>query len=80
MKVTDNSADDPVQGYMHDVTYCLEIPMVVKREKAEDDDDLGDCRGNTDHQDDCRCSESQEQKKKHHRCLHRRVQVLNHRS
>ena len=40
MKVTDNSADDPVQGYMRDVTYCLEIPMVVKREKAEDDDNL----------------------------------------
>ena len=40
MKVMDNSADDPVQGYVHDVTYCLEIPMVVKQEKAEDDDDL----------------------------------------
>ena len=40
MKVTENSADDPVQGYMCDVTYCLEIPMVVKWEKAEDDDDL----------------------------------------
>ena len=40
MKVRDNSADDPVQGYVHDVTYCLEIPMVVKREKADEDDDL----------------------------------------
>ena len=40
MKVTDNSAEDPVQGYICDVTYCLEIPMVVKWEKAEDDDDL----------------------------------------
>ena len=40
MKVTDNSADDPVQDYVCDVTYCLEIPMVVKWEKAEDDDDL----------------------------------------
>ena len=40
MKVMDNSADDPVQGYMRDVTYCLEIPMVVKWEKAEDDDNL----------------------------------------
>ena len=40
MKVTDNSADDPVQGYVCDVAYCLEIPMVVKQEKAEEDDDL----------------------------------------
>ena len=40
MKVTDNSADDPVQGYVCDVTYCLEIPMVVKWEKADEDDDL----------------------------------------
>ena len=40
MKVRDNSADDPVQGYVCDVTYCLEIPMVVKREKADEDDDL----------------------------------------
>ena len=40
MKVTHNSADDPVQGYVCDVTYCLKIPMVVKREKAEEDDDL----------------------------------------
>ena len=40
MKVTDNSADDPVQGYMRDVTYCFEIPMVVKWEKADEDDDL----------------------------------------
>ena len=29
-----------LQGYMHDVTYCLEIPMVVKWEMAEEDDDL----------------------------------------
>ena len=40
MKVTDNSAHDPVQGYVRDVTYRLEIPMVVKQEKAEEDDDL----------------------------------------
>ena len=40
MKVMDNSADDPVQGYMREVTYCLEIPMVVKWEKAEDDNNL----------------------------------------
>ena len=40
MKVMGNSADDPVQGYVRDVTYCLEIPMVVKREKADKDDDL----------------------------------------
>ena len=40
MKVRDNSADDPVQGYVCDVTYCLEIPMVVKWEKADEDDDL----------------------------------------
>ena len=63
MKVTDNSADDPVQGYVHDVTYCLEIPMVVKREKAEDDDDLEIVEGNAGHQDDCRCSESQDRRK-----------------
>ena len=29
MKVMDNSADDPVQGYVRDVTYILDIPMVV---------------------------------------------------
>ena len=40
MKVTDNSADDPVQGYVHDVTYCLMMPMVVKREKVDEEDDL----------------------------------------
>ena len=34
MKVMDNCADDPAQGYVHDVTYCLMIPMVVKWEKA----------------------------------------------
>ena len=40
MKVTDNSADDPVQGYVCDVTYSLDIPMVVKWEKADEEDDL----------------------------------------
>ena len=40
MKVTDNSADDPVQGYVGDVTYCLMMPMVVKREKVDEEDDL----------------------------------------
>ena len=40
MKVMDNCADDPVQGYMHDVTYSLDIPVVVKQEKADEDDDL----------------------------------------
>ena len=40
MKVMDNSADDPVQGYVHDVTYSLDIPMVVKWEKADEEDDL----------------------------------------
>ena len=40
MKVMDNSADDPVQGYVCDVTYCLMIPMVVKREKVDKEDDL----------------------------------------
>ena len=38
MKVMDNSADDPVQGYVCDVTYCLMIPMVVKREKVDEED------------------------------------------
>ena len=38
MKVRVNSADDPVQGYVHDVTYSLEIPMVVKQEKADEDE------------------------------------------
>ena len=40
IKVMDNSADDPVQGYVCDVTYCLEIPMVGKQEQADEDDDL----------------------------------------
>ena len=40
IKVMDNSADDPVQGYMHDLTYCLVIPMVVNWEKADKEDDL----------------------------------------
>ena len=40
MKVTDNSVDDPVQGYVCDVTYSLDIPMVVKQEKADEEDDL----------------------------------------
>ena len=40
MTVTDNSGDDPVQGYMRDVTYTLDIPVVVKWEKVEEDDDL----------------------------------------
>ena len=33
MTVTDNSTDDPVQGYVRDVTYTLDIPVVVKWEK-----------------------------------------------
>ena len=40
MSVMDNSADDPVQGYMHDVTYSLDMPVVVKREQADEEDDL----------------------------------------
>ena len=40
MKVMDNSADDPVQDYMRDVTYSLVIPMVVKWDKADKEDDL----------------------------------------
>ena len=40
MKVMDNSVDDPVQGYVCDVTYSLDIPMVVKQEKADEEDDL----------------------------------------
>ena len=40
MNTMDNSADDPVQGYVHDVTYILDIPVVVKWEKADDEDDL----------------------------------------
>ena len=39
MTVADNSGDDPVQGYMRDVTYTLDIPVVVKQEKVEKDDD-----------------------------------------
>ena len=39
MTLIDNSGDDPVQGYMRDVTYTLDIPMVVKPEKVEEDDD-----------------------------------------
>ena len=40
MKMMDNSADDPVQDYVRDVTYSLVIPMVVKWEKADKEDDL----------------------------------------
>ena len=40
MTVTDNSGDDPIQGHMGDVTYTLDIPVVVKWEKGEEDDDL----------------------------------------
>ena len=39
MTVVDNSGDDPVQGYVRDVTYTLDIPVVVKWEKVEEDDD-----------------------------------------
>ena len=39
MTVADNSGDDPVPGYMRDVTYTLDIPVVVKQEKVEKDDD-----------------------------------------
>ena len=43
-----------MQGYMRDVTYTLDIPVVVKQEKVEeDDDDLLDSRGNTGHQEHC---------------------------
>ena len=63
MKVMDNSADDPVQGYVRDVTYCLEIPMVVKWEKAEDERPR-DCWGNAGHQEECsRCTKSQDRRK-----------------
>ena len=40
MTVTDNSGDDPVQGYVRDVTYTLDIPVVVKWEKVGENDDL----------------------------------------
>ena len=40
MKMMDSSADDPIQGYVRDVTYSLEIPVVVKWEKADEEDDL----------------------------------------
>ena len=39
MTVVDNSGDDPVQGYVKDVTYTLDISVVVKQEKVEKDDD-----------------------------------------
>ena len=39
MAVVDNSGDDLVQGYVRDVTYTLDIPVVVKWEKVEEDDD-----------------------------------------
>ena len=40
MTLIDNSGDDPVQGYVRDVTYTLEIPVVMKWEKEEADDKL----------------------------------------
>ena len=39
MTVTDNSGVDPVQGYVRDVTYTLDIPVVVKWEKVEENDE-----------------------------------------
>ena len=35
----DNSVDNSVEGFVRDVTYVLTIPVVVKREKGENDDD-----------------------------------------
>ena len=40
MTEIDNSGNDPVQGYVRDVTYTLDIPVIVKWEKEEEDDNL----------------------------------------
>ena len=36
---TNDSVDNSVEGFVRDVTYVLNIPAVVKREKGENDDD-----------------------------------------
>ena len=40
MQVIDNSGNDPVQGCARDVTYTLDIPVILKWEKQAEDDGL----------------------------------------
>ena len=72
MTVTDNSGDDPVQGYVRDVTYSLDIPVVVKWEKVEENDDL-QIVGVTPATKNIIDIHKVKTEKRHHQCLQTRM-------